>query len=137
MALISADQALYDVDERGRPTLWAVGDDTGFVSVPFQELGSERTGAYGAGLSRVALSGRGRVQAVATVNHYRGDDIAVPFTVAAIVLDEGPLVCGILAQPDSATAGDRVEATTIVAYKDGSELAELRFTVHPSVKDRS
>lgn len=135
MTLISAEPALYDVDETGRPTLWGVQDDTGSVSFPFQQWGSERTGAYGAHLQRVALSGRGRVQAVVTVQHHRRTDIATPFTVAAIVLDEGPLVRGILVQPYSATAGDRVEATTIVFSRDEEQVAELRFAVDPNAKD--
>jgi uncharacterized OB-fold protein len=137
MALISAEPALYDVDDAGRPTLWGVRDDTGFVSFPFQQWGSERTGAHGNDLQRVALSGRGRVQSVATVEHHRSDDIATPFTVAAIVLDEGPLVHGILAAPNSATAGDHVEATTIIVSREGDQVAELRFCVDPSAKDHS
>jgi len=75
------------------------------------------------------FTGTGVIQSTATVHRYQGTDITAPFTIAAIVLDEGPLVNGVLADRTSAKIGAAVTATTTTTTRDGSDVAELRFTV--------
>lgn len=131
MAIISAEPQLYSVDEAGVPALYGVRDSTGHVSFPVQSFGSERTGEHGADLQTVALSGLGTVQAMATVHLHHGRDIAAPFTVASIALDEGPLIRAVLVDPETIAGGSRVRAVTFAAPADPESAdvtVELRFT---------
>lgn len=130
MAIKSAEPQLYSVDDAGAPTLHGMRDTSGYVSFPAQSYGSERTGDHGSQLQTVALSGLGTVRATAAVQMYHGDDITTPFTVASIALDEGPLVRGVLADPDGIGVGSRVRAITVACPADGETsdtTAELRF----------
>ncbi|MEU6559871.1 Zn-ribbon domain-containing OB-fold protein [Nocardia nova] len=129
MSMSSAEPALYQVDSRGVPILYGARDSTGFVSFPYQEAGSLLTGEGGTALRRVQLSGRGRIVARATVHRHPAGDIAVPFTVASIVLQEGPLVRGILAGAGYGAVGDTVRATTVAVPESENTLCELQFEV--------
>lgn len=123
MGLTSAEPDLYSVDEGGVPTLYGTRDSAGNVSFPFQTYGSEYNGDHGADLSRVELSGAGTIAATASVRS------PASFTVASIVLDEGPLIRALLADGASvARRGDRVRATTTEVVNGGGSVAyELRF----------
>lgn len=124
MTTTSAEPALYDVTPDGTPVLRGVRDSAGFVSFPYQDAGSLLTGEHGADAIPVTLSGRGRIQAMATVHRHHGGDADTPFTVASIVLDEGPVVRGVLTDPDAAHRGALVRAVTVPTSGD---LRELRF----------
>jgi len=125
----SAEPTLYSVDEDGIPTLAGVRDTSGFVSYPQQDAGSLLNGDHDAQLTPVPLSGRGRIHATATVRLHPSPDIETPFTVASIVLDEGPLVRGVLDVAESGRIGDSVVATTTAIRRGDDELYELRFHV--------
>jgi uncharacterized protein len=128
MALVSAHPELYTVDETGAPTLTGVIDPDGHVSYPFQRFGSEVTGAYGDRLTPIALAGTGTVTARAEVQHHPAGDLPTPFTVAAIALDEGPLIRGLLVDGASVAVGERVRAITVPVHRGDDEAAELRFS---------
>ncbi|MCF8608929.1 OB-fold domain-containing protein [Gordonia sp. HY285] len=125
----SAEPQLYSVDDDGTPTLTGTRDSTGYISFPQQTAGSLLNGDHGAHLSAVPLSGRGEIHATATVRFHPNPDIDVPFTVASIVLEEGPMVRGILDVADSGQVDDLVVATTAVVRLGGEDLNELRFRV--------
>ncbi|MGG7102439.1 Zn-ribbon domain-containing OB-fold protein [Rhodococcus sp. 24CO] len=125
----SAEPLLYSVDEGGTPTLAGVRDSSGFISYPPQAAGSLLNGDHGTQLHTVPLSGRGRIHATATVRFHTSPDIDTPFTVASIVLDEGPLVRGILDVVDSGRIGESVVATTTAIRRGDEDLYELRFHV--------
>jgi uncharacterized protein len=125
----SAEPASFSVDDAGIPTLLGVRDGTGCVSHPSQRFGSLLNGDHGAHLVRVEMTGTGRILAVATVYRHPGADVSGPFTVASIILDEGPLVRGILAgESRDAKVGAPVRAVTIV---NPNGVAELRFRTDP------
>lgn len=120
----SAEPTLYTVDDAGHPALFGVRDSAGHIGFPYQTYGSELTGDHGPNLTRVPLSGQGTITATATVHH--SGDIPTPFTVASILLDEGPLIRAVLApETRPAMAGDRVHARTVA---DGNTF-ELRFAL--------
>jgi hypothetical protein len=130
MALPSAEPRLYDVDAASDVALRGLRCSAcGRFSFPEQHFGCEQCGATGDQLVPCPFSGAGVIQSVATVHRYQGTDITVPFTVAAIVLDEGPLVNGVLTDSDNAKIGAAVTATTATATRDGDDVAELRFAV--------
>ena len=131
MTLTSAEPELYSVDSSGRPALKAVQDRDGYICFPAQSFGSEFNGDHGDELTPITLSGLGTVTATSTVHRHLGHDIAAPFVVASIALDEGPLVRAVLDQDGLATIGERVRAITIGRAPDPSAdhaVAELRFT---------
>lgn len=126
----SAEPLLYDVDDDdGTPILTGVRDSSGYVSYPQQGTGSLFNGDHGSDLTPVRLAGRGKIQATATVRVHSVPDIETPFTIAAVVLDEGPLVRGVLEVVDSGRIGDEVVAITTVVHRGEDEVHELRFHV--------
>ncbi|MBT0566837.1 OB-fold domain-containing protein [Williamsia sp. CHRR-6] len=129
MTLTSAQPELYSVDDSGTPVLKGLTDPDGNVFFPFQQYGSEATGAYGDQLTAIDLAGTGTVTARAEVHHHPSADIPTPFTVAAIELDEGPLIRGVLADGVTASVGDRVQAITVVVDRGEVRAAELRFAL--------
>jgi uncharacterized protein len=135
MGLTSAEPALYSVDDAGTPTLFGARDTAGNISFPFQTYGSESNGDHGSDLSRVELCGIGTVTATATVFRHASDTIATPFTVASVVLDEGPMIRAVLADGSSgAQRGDKVRATTSEIAGREQPSYELRFTLVSSEK---
>lgn len=130
MALPSAEPQLYAVGAAGDVLLRGLRcSSCDRVSFPEQHFGCEQCGAAGDQLVAYSFTGAGVIQSIATVHRYRGTDITAPFTIAAIVLDEGPLVNGVLTDRANAKIGAAVTATTTTATRDGSDVAELRFTV--------
>jgi uncharacterized protein len=130
MGLTSAEPALYRVDDDGTPTLFGTRDTAGNISFPFQTYGSESNGDHGPDLSRVELSGFGTVAATATVFRHAGATLDAPFTVASIVLDEGPLIRAVLADGSSgARRGDKVRAATTETAGQDRTSYELRFAL--------
>lgn len=129
MSAPSAEPALYDVDMHGVPTLVGVRDATGFVSYPAQEHGSQLSGDHGERLTRVALAGTGTITAVVDVYLPLDPALGSPYRLAAVLLDEGPLLRCPLADAGEARSGDRVRAVTVPVVRGDRDLAELRFTL--------
>ena len=130
MGLNSAEPSLYAVDDAGVPTLVGTRDSAGNISFPFQTYGSECNGDHGADLAQVTLCGRGTIAATATVGRDPAGAIGAPFTVASIVLAEGPMIRAVLADGSSgAQRGDTVRAMTSPVGAGDDSTRELRFEV--------
>lgn len=104
----------------------------GRAFVPPLALGCEVCGAPEASLEPIELAAGGTLYSVATVHLHAGKDIDAPFTMAEIVLDDGPLIRATMAdltEPDA--IGARVTARFIVTRVDdaGDEIVEPRFSV--------
>ncbi|GAA1847661.1 Zn-ribbon domain-containing OB-fold protein [Microbacterium koreense] len=123
----SAEPALYDVADDGAAILFGARDRAGYISFPFQELGSLESGDHGSDLTRVPLSGHGTVRASATVWRHNDPTVEVPYTVASISLDEGPLIRGVMADLATPTHGTPVRAITIPMPDAGDDVRQLRF----------
>ncbi|WP_417593235.1 Zn-ribbon domain-containing OB-fold protein [Parasphingorhabdus sp.] len=104
--------------------------DCGRVSFPPNQYGCEGCGAAADQLDAMPLTGRGRLTAFVTTHHANQRDIAVPYTVASIALDDGPVIRALMKEPtdEGLEIGARVEAVEVVS-PDGSEskASELRF----------
>lgn len=91
-------------------------------------IGCERCGSQD--LSPVTLAAAGTVHATATVHRHAGKDIEAPFTVAEIVLDDGPLIRGLLTEIiDADVIGRRVAGEWVTTGRDddGNAVVEPRF----------
>jgi hypothetical protein len=103
----------------------------GHVFFPMQTYGCEKCGRHGDALQPKALSGSGRVVALATVHLHAGKGRAAPFTVATIALDDGPVLRTLLAAQceRDVKPGARVVTTLVpVTREDGTSALDLRFT---------
>lgn len=79
------------------------------VAFPPDPYGCESCGALLDQLEPTELRASGVVQAVATVHRHHREVPPTPFTVAAIVLDDGPLLKAVLADESAdAQVGDCV-----------------------------
>jgi uncharacterized protein len=105
----------------------------GRVYFPPMGIGCEICGAPAEQLAPKLLTSNGIVFAVAEVHL-----APAPFTVAEIVLDDGPLIRGIV-HPDSVHVqiGDRVSARWNVVDHDaeGAEVVEPGFVVVPAAAE--
>lgn len=83
------------------------------VHFPPNSYGCEKCGATD--LADRTLIGRGRILAVVTTHHANQRDIAVPYTVASIRLDEGVVIRAVMAEAtdDALATDDRVEAVVV------------------------
>jgi len=102
----------------------------GYVFFPPQSYGCENCGAPGDRLEPKSLRGEGTLASFATVHLHQGKDLEAPFTVALIVLDDGPAVRALLTQrsDESLKIGDRMRAVIVAAAGEGARENELRFT---------
>jgi uncharacterized OB-fold protein len=111
-----------------RPALLGgVCADCGYVFFPLQPYGCERCG--GVHLTPRVLSGAGALLAAARVHLHAGKGRQAPFTVGAVVLDDGPIVRTLIEDGDGTLhPGDRV-ATTLAPAVDaeGAPRLDLRF----------
>ena len=117
----------------GRPSLLGGECTCGHVFFPMQHYGCEQCGRFGDALSTRALSGSGRILALARVHLHMGKDRQAPFTIASIALDDGPVVRTLLepGRESDASAGARVWTTlTQTSLVDGTPVVDLRFTLH-------
>lgn len=135
MSTPSAEPGLYEVDGGGVPTLLGMRDSSGFVSYPFQEHGSERTGDHGAQLARIALAGTGTVTALVDVHVPVAPAVGTPYRLASVVLDEGPMVRSVLVDAEQVRSGSRVRAVTVPIVRGDRQVAELRFAPLPTGED--
>lgn len=91
-------------------------------------VGCEVCGAAEVALRPAVLAAAGVLYSVATVHHYAGKDIAVPFTMAEVQLDDGPLIrATLLDDTDVTSIGARVRGEWVQI--DDDQTFELRFSV--------
>lgn len=124
--------ALYDPND-DPPVLHGVrcGRCSNVFFPPFG-IGCEVCGAPDEMLQPQLLAATGTVHSVATVHHHAGKDIAAPFTMAEIHLDDGPLIRATLSDLTEPSAiGARAQGLWIVVdtTDDGDEITEIRFDV--------
>lgn len=96
-------------------------------------IGCERCGHTE--LVPVTLAAAGKVHATATVHLHAGKDIKAPFTVAEIVLDDGPLIRALLTEvtfDDVIGARATAEWVCIEQNEDGQDVVEPRFRLLPN-----
>lgn len=104
----------------------------GHIAFPPNPYGCEVCGMSGDGIADVRLAGRGRLLAFATTNHANQRDIPVPYTVASIELEDGPVIRALMTGPtdDGLKPGDIVEAVIVADRADTTTDVtgrELRF----------
>ena len=121
-----AHPGLYDVDDAialSGTRCRACG--TAFF--PPLRIGCEVCGA--ADLADVKLAARGSIHGSATVHLHHGRGIEAPFTVAEIVLDDGPVIRALMVTDGELPVGARVAAKWFVTKvdDDGNEVVEPRF----------
>jgi uncharacterized OB-fold protein len=128
----AADARLYDPDD-AVPTLRGTHcAGCGSTFFPPLRIGCEVCGATEDKIGDVRIAAAGVLYSVATVHLHADGDGALPFAVADVQLDEGPLIRGIMAEPASIDAiGRRVEARWAVVRTDGdgNEVVEPRFVL--------
>lgn len=127
---IAANPRLYDAASDDPALTGTECDHCNRVYFPPMDIGCEICGAPAEQLLSRSLATTGVVHAVAEVFLSPGKT-PTPFTIAEIVLDEGPLVRALI-HPDSADVriGERVEGRWSVTERtaNGDELVEPRFT---------
>ncbi|CAG2160142.1 Zn-ribbon domain-containing OB-fold protein [Cupriavidus numazuensis] len=131
MTLTLLKPALYRAQgtpgEPDHPALLGGACRCGYTFFPWQTYGCERCGGHGEMLTPLALGGRGTVESSAVVHLHPAADRPTPFTIAAIRLDDGPVVRTLVSQHDGdapLTPGDRVVAVLVQA----GDASDLRFT---------
>ena len=132
MTLPLLKPSLYAVDAGGQPVLLGGRCTCGHTFFPMQTHRCERCGQTGDALTPTALATRGRLLATATV--YRNSDPSreAPFVIAAIELDDGPVVRTLLDETPAATIPAvrrmrRVRAVFQPVKADDREALDLRF----------
>jgi uncharacterized OB-fold protein len=128
---VAAHPELYDPED-SVPVLHGTRCEAcGSTFFPPLKIGCEICGADEQRLNAVPLPMSGVLYSVATVHVHGAKDIEVPFTVAEVQLDEGPLIRAVLAEPAEVDAiGSRVAGQWVVTRsdEDGNEVVEPRFT---------
>jgi uncharacterized protein len=84
----------------------------GLVAVPVERYGCERCGALPSGHDRLDLRAAGRVTSFAEVHRHHRPEPPTPFVVAAVEVDGGPVLKGVLVDTGAVVplgVGDRVE----------------------------
>ncbi|MEU6198499.1 OB-fold domain-containing protein [Streptomyces sp. NPDC047061] len=131
---IPDQSTLYDGVE-DRPTLHGNACSAcGRVYFPPLAIGCEKCGAPETDLRPESIAASGTVYSLAQIHLHRGK-APVPFTIAEIQLDAGPLIRATLAPAaDHVRIGDRVSAEwAVVRTEDnGDELVEPVFTASPA-----
>jgi hypothetical protein len=126
---IPAYPGLYDV-QADTPTLSGNRcSECGRVYFPPLTIGCEACGATAEHLIPIPVAASGTVYSLARVHLHRGQP-PVPFTIAEIRLDDGPLIRGTLGgDADLVGIGDAVSAMwAVVAARDGGdEVVEPAF----------
>ena len=103
----------------------------GRAAFPPDPYGCEQCGAKAHQLEPVELSARGTIHSLATVHRHHDKAMETPFTVATVVLDDGPSVKAVLVGDliDAAVGTEVVGVTQATGHDDdGNELLDLRFT---------
>jgi uncharacterized OB-fold protein len=99
----------------------------GYVFFPPQRYGCERCG--GIDLAPRVLSGAGVMLASARVHLHAGKTREAPFTVGAVVLDDGPIVRTLIEDSGEVPrSGDRMTTALVpAADAEGAPRLDLRF----------
>ncbi len=110
-----------------------------FVMFPPIVIGCERCGAWGEQLQPATLSTAGTVHSFAVV-HAHFDKPDPPFTVAEVLLADGPLIHAMVAPEATVAIGDAVSAHWLVSATnaDGAEIVEPVFAPtdpHPAAQE--
>ncbi|MFT5530728.1 MAG: putative OB-fold protein [Candidatus Poriferisodalaceae bacterium] len=93
-------------------------------------FGCEQCGATPDRFSEVKLAARGEIHAFATVHRHHHPRPETPFTVATIVLDDGPTLKAVVVGDTEAIVGARVEGVLETWEIEGNvETVDLRFRV--------
>lgn len=100
----------------------------GNVFFPMQRFGCERCGSVN--LKERTLTGRAKVLTCAKVHEHRGPDRETPFTVAAVLLEDGPMVRALLdpATADATDIGDTVVTTLVPETRPNRGESDIRLT---------
>jgi uncharacterized OB-fold protein len=95
---------------------------------PAIDIGCERCGAWGAQLQPATLSTAGTVHSFAVVHVHFGTPHP-PFTVAEVLLDDGPLIHAMVAPEAAVAIGDAVSAhwSVTATDADGVQIVEPVF----------
>lgn len=104
----------------------------GQVAFPPNPYGCEVCGSSGDAVVEERLAGHGRLLAFVTTNHANQRDIPVPYTVASIALDSGPVIRSLMIKPtdEGLKVGDVVEAVIVEGNRGasaGQSVPEIRF----------
>lgn len=128
----AAHRGLYDPDEP-TPRLFASQCSAcQTVSFPAMTIGCEVCGAAADQLINQTITAAGVLHSVAVVHLHTGKDIAAPFAMAEIALDDGPLIRATLSDLVGAEAiGRRVSAGWFRTGIDdsGHDIVEPRFAL--------
>ena len=92
----------------------------GRVAFPPNPYGCEKCGAPAAMLVDRPLAGRGRIVAFVTTTHANRHDLSVPYTMASVALDDGPVIRAIMTDStgESLAGGDAVETVLVERAAD-------------------
>jgi uncharacterized protein len=124
----AAHPGLYDPNEEPPALNGIQCEECGTRFFPPFGIGCEVCGAPESALQPELLVAAGVLYSVATVHHYSGKDIAVPFTMAEVDLDDGPLIRATLVdEADASSIGARVQGDWVEVA--GDQTFELRFSV--------
>ena len=88
----------------------------GLVAVPSERYGCERCGALPAGHDRLDLRAVGRVASFAEVHRHHQPEPPTPFVVAAVEVDGGPVLKGVVLHAETAVplgVDERVEGRLV------------------------
>jgi len=85
--------SLFDNPQVGKAAyLVGVRCRCGQVSFPLQTYGCEVCGSAGADLERSIMAARGILQSAVVVHQHADKSLEIPFTIARVVLDAGPMI---------------------------------------------
>lgn len=118
---------LYEASEAGPLLLGNRCATCGLAGFPRQQFGCENCGAET--LSAAMLCARGALVSFATVHRHAGKDIAAPFVMGEVRLDDGPLIRCTLSS--AATSELRIGQIMVGVLEHNpasdADVRELRF----------
>lgn len=95
----------------------------GYVDFPPQHYGCRQCGGYGDDLVDTEIPTPGKIVTSAEVHHFPGEKYELPFTVAVVKLDSGPVTRVTMKSSGALKPG--TEVIGVVVDTDG--VKELRF----------
>lgn len=121
---------LYEASDAGPPVLLGHRcGQCGLAGFPRQSLGCESCGGGGDNLKPITLVARGKLVSFAVVHRHAGKDIAAPFIMGEITLDDGPLIrCTLSAEtPGALMIGQSMIGVLEHNPAADASVRELRF----------
>ncbi len=106
----------------------------GRVSFPPNPYGCESCGTFGEDVADMRLPGKGRLLAFVTTNHANQRDIPVPYTVASIALESGPVIRALMNTPtdEGLKINDAVEAVLVAdSATTPADVADQKLRFQP------